>query len=128
MPEQQRLRIDDVLGVDLHHLQLGQQQVGRRERLWMHLKAIVELERMTHAEGPNEDVDLARVALVIEEETAVAMQVVEAPVGDVTELAEQALESPVLALLDHDVDITVASIEDRRARTVPVHAHRRAAQ
>src|SRR5256712_2305771 len=119
--------MDHVLRVNPHHLQLGQQQVSGRERLWMHLKPIVELERVTHAEGPDEDVELPRVALVIEEETAVAMQVVEAPVGNVTELAEQPLESPVLALLDHDVDIAVASIQSRLARTVPVHAHRRAA-
>src|SRR5205807_10409656 len=94
----------------------------------MQLQAIVELERMAHAEGPNEDVDLTPIALVIEEEATVAMQVVEAPIRDIADLFEQTLESPVLALLHDDVDIAVAALECRRARTVPVHANGRATQ
>src|SRR2546426_1216105 len=128
MLEQQRLRIDDVFGVDLDDLQLGQQQVSRRQGLRMQLEAIVELERVTHAESPDENIDLALVALVIEEQAAVAVQVIEAPVGNIAEVLQQTLESPVLPLLHHDIDVAVPPLECRWEWTVPVHAHGGATQ
>ena len=112
--------VDDVLGVDLHDLQLRQQQVGRRERLRVELKAIVELEGVTHAEPADEDIELPPIALVVEEQAAIAMQVVEAAIGHVPELGQEPLEPAVLAFLDHDVDIAVPSVQRRRTRAVPV--------
>src|SRR2546427_9194118 len=94
----------------------------------MELQAAVEVERVTHAEGADEDVDLARVALVIEEEAAVAVQVVEAAVGHVAEVLEQALESPILSFLDDDVDVAVPPLECGWKGNMAVHTHRGAAE
>src|SRR2546428_13687279 len=94
----------------------------------MEVQAAVEVERVTHTKGADEDVDLARVALVVEEEAAVAVQVVEAAVGHVAEVLEQALESPILSFIDHDVDIAVTALEGRWKGNMAVHAHRGAAE
>src|ERR1700693_1789752 len=94
----------------------------------MQTQPIIELERVTHAEGADEDVDLALVALVIEEQAAVTVEVVEAAVRDVAEILEQMPQSPILALLDDKVDVAVAPLERRRPRTMPVHANGGAAQ
>src|SRR5256712_7516877 len=94
----------------------------------MQLQPAVEVERVTHAEGADEDVDLARVALVVEEEAAVAVQVVEAAVGHVAEVLEEALESPILSFLDDDVDVAVAALECGWKRDMPVHANGGAAE
>src|SRR5467141_1195761 len=94
----------------------------------MQLQAAVEVERVTHAEGADEDVDLARVALVVEEEAAVAVQVVEAAVGHVAKVLEQALESPILSFLDDDVDVAVTARKCGWKANMPMHAHGSAAE
>src|SRR2546422_10666172 len=94
----------------------------------MELQAAVEVERVTHAKGPDEDADLARVALVVEEEAAVAVQVVEAAVRHVAEVLEQALESAILSFLDHDVDVAVTALEGWWKGNMAVHAHGGAAE
>src|SRR5467141_2735827 len=89
----------------------------------MQLQAAVEVERVTHAEGADEVFDLARGALVVEEEAAVAVQVVEAAVGHVAEVLEEALESPILSCLDHDVDVAVTALECGGKGNMAVHAN-----
>ena len=56
------------------------------------------------------------------------MQVVEAPVGDIAEVFEEALQGTILPLLDHEVDVAVSALKCRWKRAVPVHAHGRATQ
>src|SRR6202022_4692205 len=94
----------------------------------MQLQAIVEVERVTHAEGADKDVELARVALVVKEEAAVAVQVVEIPVRDIAKVFEEMFEPSILPFLDDDVDVAVAALECGRKGRVAVHADGRAAK
>lgn len=80
MVEQQRARIQAVLGIEFDDLELGQQQVRERERFCVGVEAIRETDRMAHAECSDEHVELAPVVAVEEEQPAVPVHHVEARV------------------------------------------------
>src|ERR1700730_8001683 len=94
----------------------------------MHPQPVVEVERVTHAEGADKDVELARVALVVKEEAAIAVQVVEIPVRDIAKIFEETFEPSVLTFLHDHIDIAVAALECGWKWRVAMHADGRAAE
>src|SRR5205807_9575653 len=74
MVAQQLGRVDQVLGVDLDDLQLGQQQVGDAQRVRQQGEPAGQVQRVAHGERADEYVELPSVHGVVEEQPPVAAQ------------------------------------------------------
>lgn len=54
--------------VELHDLELCQQEFSERQRRWVDLESLGKWDRVAHLERSDEDVYLAAVRLVVEEQ------------------------------------------------------------
>jgi hypothetical protein len=110
---QERRRVLEVALVDLHHLQLGQQQVGQRERARLERHAVGELERVAQHHAVDEDVELALVAGVPEQQALAPVQRVELPVGLVAQLLQGLRQRPDARVHRGQVEVLVVARQRR---------------
>src|SRR5690606_9384115 len=108
---EQRVGIAAVLGVELDDLQLGEQQVGGRERVLAHAQLIGQRQPVAHLEGLDERVDLVARRRVLEEQPARAVQRVELAPRLPAQLGDRALDLSAVALRADQVDVVVIALE-----------------
>src|SRR5918912_1064551 len=124
--QQERERVDHVLLVQLHDLELEQQQVGGREGRPGQGEARLEVELVAHLKGAQEDVDLPTVLLVVEEQARGAVQGVEMAVGRVALRGQELAHGLRGAPRRGEVNVLIRARELRplcRLRTAQPHGH-----
>ena len=90
VPVQEGDRVADVLLVQLGDLELREQELGQRDGQRLEGEPAFEGNLVRHAEAADEDVGLASVLLVDEEEPLAPVQCVEGHVRLIAELAQEA--------------------------------------
>jgi hypothetical protein len=125
---QQGQHVGQVLGVDLDDLELGQEQVSRRDRQAGGGQVAIQIEGVAHPEGTDEGIDLTAVERVVMEESAVAVEGVETGVGLVAGRLEDTAERLAGRARDDVVEVAVGAAERQRDRAVGVEGDARPAE
>jgi hypothetical protein len=126
--EQERVDVVPVLCVQLHDLQLRHQELRERHGHGLDREPLRHRQDVAHLEGPDEDVHLPRVRLVVEEEPAGAVHRVEGSVRLVAFRDEELGDAPALALRRDEVDVAYLAPEGRVEVVAGVQHDRHAAQ
>ena len=117
---EERERVPDVLLVQLRDLELGQKQLRQRDRDGVDLEPGVERDLVGHGEGAHEDVDLAVVVDVEEEEPLLPVQGIEGDVRLVTLVPEELGGRPRPPFRRDEVEVRVRPrLTPARARPAP---------
>ena len=104
--------VSHVLLVELEHLELGQQQLGQRDRGVVDSQPLGQRDGVAHAEGANEHVDLATVSVVVEEQALLALERIERGLGLIVGLLEEANHSRAVLASADEVQIAEVAPED----------------
>jgi hypothetical protein len=109
---QQRVQIAAVLLVELDDLKLGQCELGERDRRGLEREPLVERKVVAHLELVDEDVDLAAVRIVVEEQAPGSLEPVECGVGAVSALLEERGDLRLGRLGGDEIDVLRRALED----------------
>jgi hypothetical protein len=109
VPEQHR-GVGQVLGGDLGHLQLGEQQFGGRQRPRFGLEPGAEVQRVRHLEGVQEHVHVPAAVAVVEQPPR-PVAGVEEPLRLVPQFLQQGAQRPGLPPVRHQVEVRVGATE-----------------
>ncbi len=93
-PSRMRVGVGAILGVERDDLQLRHEQIGQGHRERIAIEVLADGQDVAHLEGVDEDVELAAVVLVVEEQPARAVHRVERAVGDVALRLEEGPGTP----------------------------------
>ena len=105
--EQERQPVDEILLLRVDDLELGQEQVRRRQRQRLEPEAVAKVEGVAHLEMVEQDIDRGLAGVGAEHQAAMAVDGVEAPLGDEAELLEDAGDAVALRCETHEIQIAV---------------------
>ncbi|MDP8952939.1 MAG: hypothetical protein M3N18_12040 [Actinomycetota bacterium] len=111
---QQRQSVQDILLVEFHDLQLGEQQFRQRNRRGLHVEPFAEGDRVGHPEGADEDIHLPVVSLVEEQQPLPAVDRVKADLRRVAQSLEEPLSLGRRAFRRDPVGVPVLAPEHRK--------------
>ncbi len=111
MVEQQGDDVVRVLAVELHHLQLRQEQLCGRQGRGVQLEAVGQRQRVAHAEAADEEVDVPGTGRVVEDHALRAVHGVEALVGLVPGRDQEARGFTAGLARADEIDVGVAARE-----------------
>jgi hypothetical protein len=106
--------VTNVLLVQLRDLELRQKELREGQRSGLELETLVEGNPMRHPKLANEDVDLALVLVVEEEESFVTVQGVEGDVRLVALVAQESRGEGRTPAYGHEIEVAVLARERRR--------------
>ena len=112
-PEQDGVGVGAVLGVQRDDLELRHEQIGQGDRERIAIEVLADRQDVAHLEGVDEDIDLAAVLLVVEEQPARAVHRVERAVGDVALRLEERPRAPSVPLARDEIDVADLAHEGR---------------
>src|ERR1700677_319314 len=96
-----------VLTVELPDLQLGQQQVGQRDRRAVDGEPLDERDTVAHLEHVEQHVDLRGVLALLEYQPVPAVERIDLLVRGVAELSEDTVDDLDVGVPGDEVDVTV---------------------
>ncbi len=111
MVDKQRQHVADVLVVDADNLELGHQQVGKRDREAVSRDALAQIEFVGHREAVEQDVDRPSAGGVMEIQSGGAVQRVEHPIGFVPLLFHEGGDQLAVSAPADEVSVAVIAAQ-----------------